>query len=255
MKYTIRQQSGGTSAAKHRRPRAGQRHGFGRLVGSLSITYALLVSLIIAPGARAQTGQPQPGLNDPVGNYTFFPSHDMVAFAPGANLSVQGYRADQNLNLSGAFSYSQPADADQIVAASGHIWRPQDEQVVSARRGNGNDLAVTFVADPPTSGPSYVINDFQSRLPNGSSDFMSIAAGDLDKVPDSNGDNHDEVVVAYATSDGDIGGFAKVAVLDYTQPATAPPSPVAVTTVYASQAIAFSYFPNGYLPSSPSAWS
>ena len=98
MKYAIRQPSRGPAAAKHRRHLTGRRDGFGRLVGSLSITYALLVSLIAAPGARAQTGQPQPGLNDPVGNYTFFPSHDMVAFAPGAALSVQGYRADQNIS-------------------------------------------------------------------------------------------------------------------------------------------------------------
>ena len=58
---------------------------------SLSITYALILSLVGVPVASAQTG-PQPGQKDPVSNYSYFPYHDMVAFAPGAALSVQGYR-------------------------------------------------------------------------------------------------------------------------------------------------------------------
>ena len=129
--------------------------------------------------------------------------------------------------LSGAFSYNQSADANQIVAAPGHIWRPQDEQVVYARRpNNGTDLHVTFVADPPTGGPSQVLQNLAPRLLN-SADFMDIAAGDLDKVPDSAGDNHDEVVVAYASPGVNNQMAVNVAVLDYTQPAQAPPSPVA----------------------------
>ena len=65
-------------------------------------------------------------------------------------------------------------------------------------------------------------------------DFMDIAAGDLDKLPDSAGDNHDEVVVAYASPGANNQLMINVAVLDYTAPATAPPSPVAVTTAQAS---------------------
>ena len=186
-------------------------------------------------------------------NYNYFPYHDMVAFAPGAALSVQGYRADQNLSLSGAFGYTQSADANQIVAAPGHIWTPQAEQVVYARRpNNGTDLHVTFVADPPTGGPSQVLPNLAPRFPT-SADFMDIAAGDLDKLPDSAGDNHDEVVVAYASPGANNQLMINVAVLDYTAPATAPPSPVAVTTAQASHTINGNEFataanPTGILP-------
>ena len=64
------------------------------------------------------------GQKDPVSNYNYFPYHDMVAFAPGAALSVQGYRADQNLSLQRSVWLHQSADANQIVAAPGHIWTP-----------------------------------------------------------------------------------------------------------------------------------
>ena len=85
----------------------------------------------------------------------------------------------KNLSLSGAFGYTQPADANHIVAAPGHIWTPQAEQVVYARRpNNGTDLHVTFVADPPTGGPSQVLPNLAPRFPT-SADFMDIAAGDL----------------------------------------------------------------------------
>ena len=81
---------------------------------------------------------------------------------------------------------------------------------------------------------------------------MDIAADDLDKVPDSAGDNHDEVVVAYASPGANNQMAVNVAVLDYTQPAQAPPSPVAVTA-QASHTINGNEFataanPTGILP-------
>ena len=225
-----------------------------RQLCSLSLIYVLILSLIGVPVASAQTGQPQPGQKDPVGNYTYFPSHDMVTFVP--YFSVQGFIVDQNLRIpfAPAFSYSDfSLNTDQIVAAPGHIWLPQAEQVIYAWRPiGGSDLQVTFVADPPTSGPSQVLQNLAPRLPD-SADFMDIAAGDLDKVPDSAGDNHDEVVVVYASPGPNNQLAINVAVLDYTQPAQAPPSPVAVTTAQASHTINGNEFataanPTGILP-------
>ena len=105
MNRTTHRQDFHHATANRRRWPARRPAGHWRLVCSLSITYALILSLVGVPVASAQTG-PQPGQKDPVSNYNYFPYHDMVAFAPGAALSVQGYRADQNLSLSGAFGYT-----------------------------------------------------------------------------------------------------------------------------------------------------
>ncbi len=211
-----------------------------RVICSLSLTYTLVLSLAGVPAAFSQSDQSdsRPGKNDPARNYFSLASHGLGTFAPGDNrIAVQGYSSDAGLSLTQVFSYDQPADADQIVAASGRIWSPDREQVVYARRWRGgSQLHVVFVNDPPTNQASHIFNDLAPRLPL-SADFMDIAAGDLDKVPDSAGNLHDEVVVAYVGPGVNNQMTVNVAVLDYTAPATAPPVPAAVTSATASHTI------------------
>lgn len=227
-----------------------QSSGWRRLICSLCVIYALLLTTLISapPTALAQSG-PRPGKDDPAGKNILFPSHDVGLIIPsyfGNKLEPFIYKSDQNLNLTTDFFYDQPLDADNIVAAAGHIWSPSNEQMVYARRPNGgSELHIVFAYnlryDPPIyPETSYVFSDFAPRLSD-SADFMAIAAGDLDSVPDSAGNNHDEVVVAYATNaspGSNEVSVLKVAVLDYTAPASAPPLPVAVTTSIANVGLA-----------------
>jgi hypothetical protein len=199
----------------------------------------LLFSLFVLPALEAQQpAGPRPGVNDPASSF-LFPSDGIGMIAPGG---PGGATQVKNFTFNGSFApspgsinYNQPNDTDNFVAASGHIWMPDTEQVVYARRpGKGSQLHVVFLR-PGSSPPhaSYVFRDFAPRLPT-STDFMAIAAGDLDNLPDSAGNLHDEVVVAYAGLSSDPNSKTqnfKLAVLDYTAPATAPPAPVAVTII------------------------
>lgn len=223
-----------------------------RVSCALRLTCALVLSLIVVPAASAQSNQngPRPGKNDPVRNPILFPAHGAGTFAPGNNqIKLQAWRSDAGLSLSETFSYSQPADADQIVAAAGRIWSPRNEQVVYARRYlGGSQLHVVFLNAPPTNKATHIFNDLAPRLQN-SADFMDIAAGDLDKLPDGAGNNHDEIVVAYASPGANNQMTVNVAVLDYTAPASSPPAPVAVSTATASHTING----NNFLVTTPTA--
>ncbi len=210
-----------------------------RMIFALSLVYVLVLSQAGVPVALAQNG-PQPGVKDPVGSpshYALFPSHDLSVFAPGNNqIDVQSYRSDTGLQLTQAYSYSQPADADQVVAASGRIWNPTNDQVVYIRRYAGTNVDVVFQNNPAPGVSTAQLSNLVPRFDN-SADFMDLAVGDLDKVPDTAGDNHDEVVVVYATPGANNQLQISVNVLDYTAPASAPPGALANTTATLSHTI------------------
>ena len=114
MNRTTHRQDFHHATANRRRWPARRPAGHWRLVCSLSITYALILSLVGVPVASAQTG-PQPGQKDPVSNYNYFPYHDMVAFVRnGPDMYLYFFSADQNLHLNEEFSTFQNSDANQI---------------------------------------------------------------------------------------------------------------------------------------------
>jgi hypothetical protein len=211
--------------------------------------------------AQDTTSVTQPGATDPAEHYTSSLSHCCVSFRRNdfsngeSFMDMNVYSCDQNLNNLNLAVRTTDLNyiSDEIVAAAGRIWDPSCDQVVYAQRIDSNSLAVTFVADPPMSQPSYVFSGFQTSLPY-CADFMSIAVGDLDKVTDKDdnyhggvvkdGNYHDEVVVAYASSQFALGEPVQVAVLDYTQLATEPPNPIAVTTAQTSHTLASKFYSN-----------
>ncbi len=121
----------------------------------------------------------------------------------------------------------------QVVAAAGRILSPDKDQVVYAWRDDYNALVIVEIQ--PYGGasltgiglPRLVDRPFTA----GFTDPLDIAVADLDKRPDASGNNHDEVVVAYASPTANANRWAvNVAVLDYTSDAANNYAhPVAVT--------------------------
>ena len=212
---------------------------------------ALLLLALLPTGAARSFGQtgPRPGETDPLGKssrYTLFPDHELLAvlahdpaasggdlhfsfnsFAPTANL--------QELTARGAAT-NLPLDpgAAQIGAAAGRILTPYEDQIVHARR-SGTSLAIAFLgyADSTTT-----LTGLANQVGE-SGDLYDIAAGDLDRLPDLDGNHHDEVVVCFVASPSDQ---VRVAVLDYTDAtpdASAPVRPQVVTTAQSARRIGF----------------
>src|SRR6266545_295544 len=213
-------------------------HAFNHLwlVCSLSLSYVLILSLVGVP-VFAQTG-PQPGLDDPLGKpagrYTLFPDHELAAFISagakvnftvGESFNLFDFSFDTDLNFTqfGQFNELNPFNSQlQVVAAAGRILSPDKDQVVYAWRDDYNALVIVEIQ--PYGGasltgiglPRLVDRPFTA----GFTDPLDIAVADLDKRPDASGNNHDEVVVAYASPTANANRWAvNVAVLDYTSDA------------------------------------
>jgi hypothetical protein len=230
-----------------------------RRIALHAIALALLTAHACAAGGRpvsAQTG-PHPGATDPLGKpsrYHLFPSHDLwapgVVAGNGFPLADDTYFHDPNLQLfnqapvTHAGDMADPNAMPAIFAAAGRVTRPDYDQVVYARR-NGSDVRVMIVAHDQGQAPavSYDLPNLASRIVNSptygfTTDLISIAVADQDKVQDQAGHNHDEVVVAYASPAGNNQLAVNVAVLDYTaSTADATKQPVAVITATASNLI------------------
>ncbi|MGH9848170.1 MAG: FG-GAP repeat domain-containing protein, partial [Blastocatellia bacterium] len=222
----------------------------------------VLIPLLVLAGGLAASGQatqpanqstqgPRPGASDPLGKpgrYTILPSHELLAVFPngpnGNQYQMRPYAADNNLNLAplqNGYSYSSDPNANQLYAAAGRILAPglnrddKYDQIVFARR-SGSSVAVGFHG-PATLAPSLVIPGLADRVQN-SADFIAVKAGDLDKVPDASGNNHDEVVVVYAAAGAGNQFAVTLKVLDYTSDAADPyPTPIAVTSATTAHAI------------------
>ncbi len=238
-----------------------------RLVVLISLA-VLAGGLMASMKVSGQSGNgPQPGLKDPVGgasDYFLHPSHNVAVFRPDNTYTYSPFlmgiwKSDQQLQISQVFErnypYPQPDyTPDEVVAAAGRIWITDGrEQVVYASRYNGRfdgtGLAVAFFTD--SVGAQKLLPNLADRLPQ-SADFIDIAAGDLDRVPDSKGYEHDEVIVAYASPGANNQLGVNVAVLDFTAP-TPPnyiaPLPLAVTSVVASHPIdGNAFYDGGYFP-------
>ncbi|HEV8718448.1 MAG TPA: VCBS repeat-containing protein, partial [Candidatus Binatia bacterium] len=204
----------------------------------------LVVLMAVGVDALGQT-DPRPGETDPLGKpsrYTLFPDQELLAvlahdpamaglnpefsfnsFAPSADLTTL-------TPLGGATNLALDRGAADMRAAAGRILAPDHDQVVYARR-IGSSVAVAFLG---YTDSTTTLSPLANQLPD-STEVFDIAVGDLDKRADSDGNNHDEVVVCFATTPNYA---VRVAVLDYTVPApalSAPVRPQATTTAQASR--------------------
>ena len=181
------------------------------------VSLLLVAPMILCAGlARAQLAGLEPGLKDPVGppaSYITLRSDDLAyeEFTSGnVNQMTSGAIDNQ-----GRFSTPLPAASGtgvfglgNSISRSGRILSQENDQIVNVGRSpDGRALQVRFPL-----GSAYNLPGLHAAISNVPDQF-SVAVGDLDKIPDASGANHDEVAVAYATA---AGSPVNLAVLNYT---------------------------------------
>jgi len=185
----------------------------------------LALALVFAANAPAATG-PEPGNKDPVGppaSYTILRGDDLaidphdedpnvlnsVQTFPDGNLDSNSIKDERGLGVSW--------DTGGTVMAAGRIFSQDNDQLINVGRASPFDDPSLLGVESPSGDPTqtYYLHDLHTRIPN-TPDLISVAVGDLDKIADKNGVNHDEVVLAYAQ--GAPPGNLKVnlTVLNYT---------------------------------------
>lgn len=186
----------------------------------VSILFA--VPFIFGTSARAWPPVigPGPELEDPVGasaSYITLRSDDLMVgqWTNGGINQLSSYQVDDQSKLStqiaAALGAGAPGGGNSFCGSGRILSRDNDQLVNVGRSADGAAVAVAF----PLGGAFRLSADLLGRF-NDVPDQVSVAVGDLDKVPDENGINHDEVVVAYASSSGANSFYnVKLAVLNY----------------------------------------
>jgi hypothetical protein len=197
------------------------------------LTFSVLETFQVEAAAR-------PGKKDPLAmpsRRTLFPDHEFLTFVPhyfaNGRLGARtlGYDHDGSVfhPIGKQARFALPADSPQIAAAAGRILDEAKDQVVYASR-KANRVQV-FMLQPYLPKTDSSLRVLSARLagfappPIRSTEFLDVAVGDLDNLPDKDGRNHDEVVICYATPTPEDGQLAvKVVVLDYTGGSASQPS-------------------------------
>ncbi len=196
---------------------------FGLLLGTRAvgdITYAARdAETSSASVAAAPT--PAPGVIDPQGapeNYLMF--RDDELYVPKIDFdSGQGYDVaaqdfgypDATLEITASVSVNTDIFvgdfAPQIYAARGRVTRQDTDQVIAIYP----HLSALQVMVPNDAGETSLGS---IAVPTDDI-FLGMDVGDLDKIADSAGNNHDEIAIAYSTPSNN--GYAvNLAVLNYT---------------------------------------
>lgn len=242
----------------------------------------LLLTFLLAPWlAFGQQTGPQPGATGPLGGpsaYTLLRGDELFWLhlpaageepAPGVSFNTSqvgiGYNTFLNQETFALISqadyvndFNWGTESQQFFTASGRPLQPDKDQVVVGQRSGASAILLRFFTFPGHQERQYTLPNAQlaTRVPASNalgSDFMDVAVGDLDRLPDSAGSYHDEVVVVWAVPEHNNTAYLipNVAVLDYTSPTADPQNPLAVTSVPATaNPILFSINTNGWHGSS-----
>jgi len=187
--------------------------------GAPSLSFGTLAT----PGATDPEGTP-------AGRYMLFPDQEVLAFQPYlAGISAEELTTDQGGTNPPAASYTLDAwdpngwGPTPYFPSAAHFLKPSSEDALwAARNGRPTDpqagVDVTFFGG--TDGGFF--KTFSATLPgtllprqSGFTDFIAIAAGDLDNATGSDGNLHDKAVVARVNSeDPQFYGY-DVDVVDY----------------------------------------
>jgi len=213
------------------------------------LAVSLLLMIWTEPQVLAQIG-PQPGATDPMGKPSrYYLLRDDEFFAPGVLQETNGFFydythfPDANLKLPSSVVHNGQGDQPdytydpQIWTARGRVTTPNYDQLVYARRTGSSVELLVLDRNTPKPAPSYFLHALAGRQA-GFSDFIGLAVGDLDKLADSAGVYHDEVVTVWASPGSNNNLTVNVAVLDYTDPSTdSTKQPIAAVLTTASNPI------------------
>jgi hypothetical protein len=183
--------------------------------------------------ARAQETGPEPGAKDPVGqpaSYIILRSDDLMVgkYGSGDVNQLNTYTVDNQGRPSSPLDTAKGQGVlglGNSLSASGRILTQTNDQIVNAgRSADGQSLELRF-----SHGGVYELPGLLPAIKN-VPDLVSLAMGDLDQIPDAEGVNHDEVVVAYATGSGSSAAYKiNLEVLNYTNPNSDGSHPLFVT--------------------------
>ncbi len=223
----------GSSGAPPRAPR--------RLRLARAATYLATLCLLASMCATAAHADgTQPGKTDPMGgpaHYTTFRSDDLFTMLP----KDQSHTTFSSYSPSADLSSLPPSDgttshptnySQSQVGASGRILSPERDQVAIARPdGNGN-IEVSLLQRGNGVGGSASDYNLPHAAPwsAGGTYPLRVAVGDLDGITDSQGQRHDEVVVAYPQPNNNGSKNVTVSVLDYTNSSEDNAQPTAMVT-------------------------
>src|SRR5271156_81624 len=192
------------------------------------------------PGAKDTVGAPSSyitlrsddlmvgTLDDGENNLLTYPYESKIGLVNFANplnsgLGIYGF----GNSISGA-GHILPQDRDQVVNV-GRTAKPGDATCIGC-------LGVSFEGGGQYLLPTQALHQ---PIPN-APDQISLAVGDLDKIPDANGVNHDELVIAYAT--GVVPQLqVRLAVLNFTKVGADGGQPLFDTEVTSPNQVSSSY--------------
>ncbi|MGH8896342.1 MAG: hypothetical protein ACRDZ4_04790, partial [Egibacteraceae bacterium] len=207
-------------------------------------------AFLFAPAlALGQATGPQPGATDPLDGprgYALFRDDELfMSFSAASDGDNLRFGTLVPIDQFGSYDFNlkqvvEPwsTQSHQFFAARGRPLQPDRDHVVVAQRSGASDVLLQFFQRDQVQTYTLPNAAFAARALAPSSDFLDVAVGDLDWLPDSAGEYHDEVVVCWVTlSGGSL--FPNIAVLDYTSPA-ANATPVAITKASASHFVASS---------------
>ena len=213
-----------------------KRHWRTRFIWPL-LTVMLVMGVFALSGAQVPVSNP--GQTDPVGppaSYIMLRNDNLAPsyVASGGDNVFNTYEANDLRSpdaLQLASNHVPSGGGSSFISAAGRILTQDRDQLVMVGRSGSvaNALKVRFAA-----GGDYGLSDLHDRLAD-APDQISAAVGDLDKIPDANGANHDEVVVAYAENNGAV----NVAVLNYTATNANGSNPLYVTQALAPFTVNF----------------
>lgn len=180
---------------------------------------------LLAPMEPDAPPPPEPGATDPQGapeNYMMFPDHELwvpqVQSGTGATSWATGFDyPDATLNITRSVTVYNTGEAYgvKLYAKRGRVSRQDRDQVISLENAHSDQFVTVGLMDDELNADQVdTLPESSVRLP-GFADILGLAVGDLDKVPDSKGNNHDEIVLAYATQHQDWSYTINVRVLNF----------------------------------------
>ncbi|NLT36423.1 MAG: S-layer homology domain-containing protein [Gaiellales bacterium] len=212
-----------------------------RLFADVLLFLTVLIAAGIVAGALSGPAEAvRPGEIEPAAGFSEWRDDEIYLTTPPLSLPVAGAFYSRVSEANGALSSLAPLDEathqrDAVAAAAGHFLSPGKESIAEAFR-NGSNVEVRIFG---AAAVSATLKDLAGRA-KGCTDFLDIAAGDLDGLlwdydpTDDIEDSapRDEVVVAYARPSADGQLPIALVVLDF---GTASESlPAASAQVFAS---------------------
>lgn len=180
---------------------------------------------VLTPHPERADADTQPGQTDPQGapeTYMMFRDDELFypqVYDTGFNWQLVNFVdfPDATLEITNSIRSGYEGTDWEIYAKRGRVTHQDRDQIIWVSR-EGSSGTVNVYATPQDFGEINYIGGFDGLAPraDGFSDFLGVAVGDLDKVTDSAGDNHDEIAVAYASAGANGGYDVNLNVLNFT---------------------------------------